>query len=89
MRIMLDSDYVIEVDSITATPVWDANSTDEHDEYNPNYYIVETGEPFGEYLLDGNIETYHEARKNFKKVCKQLLEKGYCRIEEFINFELY
>ena len=87
MRIMLSSDHVIEVDSIAATPVWDANSTGKYT--NPDYYIVETDEPLGEYLLDGNIETYHEARKNFEKVCKQLLEKGYCRIEDFENFELY
>lgn len=87
MRIAFANDYIIEVESITVTPGWNADSTGKYT--NPDFYIVETDEPIGEYKLDGSIETFHAAEENFKQVCKQLLEKGYCRIEDFTNFRLY
>lgn len=90
MRIMLDSTSVIEITSISAMPAWDG--THEISEDNPDMYsiaAVEGGEGIflGNYKLDGSIETYRAAVKNFEEICENLLTKGYCRISDFKNFE--
>lgn len=92
MRIMLDSTSIIEVTDISAVPCWnsDRGSTEE----NPELYSIhvlqnDLGHYFGGYNLDGTIETYHAAVKNFEEICENLLTKGYCRLSDFKNFELY
>lgn len=95
MRIMFHRDYVIEIFGIEATPSWHPENGGNRE--NPDKYTVgfsrpvpmskeNTFEYVGEYVLDGTIETYEEAKKNFKEICKKLLTKGYCRDIDFENF---
>ena len=97
MRIAFDDDYVVEIVSISATPCWPSES-EIYSQSNPEHYSIcfeTTGEEgfeceyVGEYLLDGSRRTYLKAIKNFKKVCKKLLKRGYCSILDFKNAEFY
>lgn len=92
MRIMLDSTSIIEITSISAVPCWDPAQNCTRD--IPELYsisVVEDGEGnyLGTYNLDGTTKTYHAAVQNFEEVCEKLLTKGYCRLSDFNNFELY
>lgn len=92
MRIMLDTTSIIEVTNISASPCWNPSkgTTEENPEMYSVYVVCDgEGNYFGEYNLDGTTETYHAAVKNFEKICENLLTKGYCRISDFKNFELY
>ena len=89
---MFDEETVEEFYSINASAAW--NPEEGTTPENPSCYSVFMCDPDikeyrGCYNLDGTIETYQAAVKNFKKICKQLLVKGYCMADDFENFEWY
>lgn len=93
MRIMFDKNYVKEFHTIDSTPAW---KTGESTKDNPSSYsvgwfdfLIDEYDYIGEYMLDGTIETYQKAVHNFESICEKLLTKGYCRADDFENFEWY
>lgn len=99
MRIAFDYDDIYEIVSISATPCWPSES-ERYSMTNPVHYFVsifhhysdgpsDQEEILGEYMLDGSEKTYRKAQKNLKRICKKLLKKGYCKINDFKNFEFY
>ena len=93
---------VWEVVSIEATPVWNAG---EYPDGIPEgvYIDIVTTEALhnaekgklddwtikGEYIMDGTPETYSAALTNWNAVQKKLLEKGFCRIDDFKGVEWF
>lgn len=93
MRIAYSDDCIWEIKSISASPCWHSES-ETYSISNPEHYFVsictneDGNEEIGEYLLDGTEKTYKKAQKNFKKICKKILTKGYCTMKDFKNFEI-
>lgn len=99
MRMLNDANKVYEVEeveSIDATYGW--NEKDGSTQDNPGLFVVErfmaTANGFemvdlGEYVLDGTPETFQKAAENFNNICLQAAEKGFFRLSDFENFELY
>lgn len=88
MRIMYDSCNVMEFNSIDGVKSWSAGKNSTKD--LPTKYTLQMDDEYvGEYKLDGNEETFNAAVKNLEKICEQLLVKGYCKADDFENFEWF
>ena len=93
---LLDIYLVDEVTSLDAQVAW--NNEEGTCQENPGLFVVSFNivsgngngiECNGEYLLDGTVETYQSAVRNFNEICVKAAEHGYFRLSDFQNFELW
>lgn len=94
---MVNDDMVDEILWINAIPAW-LTAAGESEE-NPGIYAVQVGtytvaegfisQQIGEYKLDGTVETFNEAKKNYKMIVDQIAKEGWFSLDQFENFEVY
>lgn len=104
MRIMFFENDVEEFMEINASPCWNPKEGETEDNPGHFFVTLcrygwwECKDPDdkqtifevnGEYILDGTVETYQAAVANYKKITKQLLTKGYCKADDFENFDWF
>lgn len=90
MRILYNKGQIEEIIKIFDSCLYSTDCKWETTKENPTDYMINiNGEWAGHYKLDGTIETYKKAQQNYTKICENLLVKGYCRADDFKNFEWF
>lgn len=96
MRMLNDINATLAVDEVITldgTPVWkpgsDTSGAPDFFMITAQYAYADDEVELGEYNMDGTIETYRKAVKDFNRVCMKAAKEGYFCLTDFQDCEIF
>lgn len=96
MRMINDVNEILEVYEVVNLAATPCGRSDWSEDGVPDWFMLtvqyaeqEDDTEFGEYKMDGTMETYKKAIADFNRICLKAAKEGYFCLSDFQNCEIY